>query len=174
MAEVGKLLFYTWGVQSFLRVPVVGRVPLKTSPSGGARHPEEVYVLAINVEGLEPGLYHYLPREHALELMGRRTGLHRRAARYCGGQRWVGKAAALFLMTVVFDRNRWKYRMARGYRVLLAEAGHLAQTFCLVATAAGLAPFTTMALADAEIERDLRLDSQQEAVLYVSGVGRPK
>ena len=49
--------------------------------------------------------------------------------------------------------------MARAYRVLLTEAGHLCQVFYLVATALGLAPFCTMALADSVIEQDLRLDA---------------
>lgn len=171
LTDLSKLLFYVWGVQKFLRVPVVGDVPLKTSPSGGARHPEEVYLMALRVSGLRSGIYHYLPRRHALELVARPHDLPRRAVNYCGGQKWVGKAAALFLMTAVFDRTRWKYRMARAYRVLLAEAGHLSQTFCLAATALGLAPFSTMALADTEIESDLGLDSHKETVLYVSGVG---
>ena len=52
-------------------------------------------------------------------------------------------------MTAVIERSRWKYRMARAYRVLLTEAGHLCQVFYLVATALGLAPFCTMALAGA-------------------------
>jgi hypothetical protein len=54
---------------------------------------------------------------------------------------------------------------------VLAEAGHLAQTFCLVATWLGLAPFCTMALADTRIERDLGIDGVSESVLYAAGVG---
>ena len=78
------------------------------------------------------------------------------------------------IMTAVIERSRWKYRMARAYRVLLTEAGHLCQVFYLVATALGLAPFCTMALADSVIEQDLRLDAINESVLYVAGVGLPQ
>ena len=78
---------------------------------------------------------------------------------------------AMMLMTAVFPRTQWKYPFARAYRVVLAEAGHLCQTFCLTATWLGLAPFCTMALADSRIEKDLKLDGVTESVLYVAGVG---
>jgi hypothetical protein len=56
--------------------------------------------------------------------------------------------------------------------VVLAEAGHLCQTFCLTATWLGLAPFCTMALADTAIERALGVDGINESVLYAAGAGR--
>ena len=55
---------------------------------------------------------------------------------------------------------------------MLLEAGHVCQTFCLAATWLGLAPFCSMALADAAIEKALGLDGVSESVLYAAGVGR--
>ena len=40
---------------------------LKTSPSGGARHSIETYVVIRDVAGLPSGVYHYAPDRHALE-----------------------------------------------------------------------------------------------------------
>ena len=57
------------------------------------------------------------------------------------------------------------------YRVVLLDAGHLCQTFCLVATWLGLAPFCSAALCDTMIERDLGIDGIHESALYVAGVG---
>jgi SagB-type dehydrogenase family enzyme len=76
-------------------------------------------------------------------------------------------------MTAVFSRVMWKYRQPRAYRVVLLDAGHLCQTFCLVATWLGLAPFCTAALKDTLIEQNLRLDGISESVLYIAGVGLP-
>ena len=56
-------------------------------------------------------------------------------------------------MTAVFPRTMWKYQHVRAYRVVLLDAGHLCQTFCLVATWLGLAPFCTAALKDTLIEK---------------------
>ena len=68
-------------------------------------------------------------------------------------------------------RVAWRYRSARAFRVVLIEAGHLAQTFCLTATALGLGPFSTAALADTVVERDLGIDGRTQPVLYVVGAG---
>jgi SagB-type dehydrogenase family enzyme len=76
-------------------------------------------------------------------------------------------------MTAVVARTMWKYPHPRAYRVVLLDAGHLAQTFCLTATRMGLAPFTTAALKDSLIEKDLGIDGVSESVLYVAGVGEP-
>lgn len=168
--DLSTLLGLTWGIQDWLQVRGRGRLPLKTSPSGGALHPIEVYVLARRVDGVRPGLYHYAADRHRLELV--RAGASRRQiVKYLPTQTWFGSAAALMLMTAVFPRTQWKYEFARAYRVVLAEAGHLCQTFCLTATWLGLAPFCTMALADSQIEKDLELDGISESVLYVAGVG---
>jgi SagB-type dehydrogenase family enzyme len=176
MKALSELLFYSWGVTGFIEVPLLGRLPLKTSPSGGARHPVEVYLLALDVEGLNAGLYHYLPDRHCLErLTSGRHNFAKRAIRYCAGQEWVEDAAALFFMTAVFERVMWKYPSARAYRTVLLDAGHACQTFCLVATWLGLAPFCTMALRDTLIEKDLGIDGVNESVFYVAGVGlRPR
>ncbi len=60
-------------------------------------------------------------------------------------------------MTAVLARVTWRYRFSRAYRVILLEAGHFGQTFCLVATWLGLAPFCTAAFDDEKIEADLDL-----------------
>jgi SagB-type dehydrogenase family enzyme len=173
-ADLGLLLGLTWGVHGWIELRGQGRLPLKTSPSGGDRHPIEVYVLARAVKGVPRGLYHYAPDRHELELV-REGASARQIVGYLPTQTYFGPAAALMLMTAVFARTQWKYEFARAYRVVMAEAGHLCQTFCLAATWLGLAPFCTMALADSKIERDLGVDGVSESVLYAAGVGtRPR
>jgi SagB-type dehydrogenase family enzyme len=170
LGSVSQLLHTTWGVQDYLDANVFGKLPHKTSPSGGARHPVEVYLVALRVSGLERGIYHYRSDSHQLErLPGRVTP--RIASAYCADQPWVARAAALFIMTAIFARTMWKYGRARAYRVVLLETGHLCQSFCLTATRLGLAPFSTAALRDSLIEKDLGIDGITESVLYVAGVG---
>jgi SagB-type dehydrogenase family enzyme len=172
LEHVSKLLQTTWGVQGYVETNVFGPLPYKTSPSGGARHPIEVYLVALRVDGLERGLYHYQARNHRLtRLPGKATA--RSASAYCADQPYFGEAAALFIMTAVFARTMWKYGRGRAYRVVLLETGHLGQTFCLTATRMGLGPFSTAALKDSLIEKDLGIDGISESVLYVTGVGVP-
>ena len=171
LADLATLLGLTWGVREWVAVPPLGRFAVKTSPSGGALHPIEAYVVARDVEGISPGIYHYDATRHRLELL-RRGATRKQMSDYVIGQRWFSEAAAFVFMTGVFTRTQWKYRYPRAYRVVLAEAGHLCQTFCLVATWLGLAPFCTMAMADSKIDRDLGIDGVTEGVLYVAGVGK--
>ncbi len=95
------------------------------------------------------------------------------ARAYCADQPYAARSAALFIMTGIFARTMWKYHHPRAYRVVLLDAGHLGQTFCLTATRMGLAPFSTAALKDSLIEEDLGIDGISESVLYVTGVGVP-
>jgi SagB-type dehydrogenase family enzyme len=172
LETVSQLLSLVWGVTGYLHSPVFGKLLRKTSPSGGARHPGEVYLMALRVKGLSPGLYHYHPAQHHLKRIST-NATRDRAWLYCARQDYVRNAAALFLMTAVFGRTMWKYRHARAYRVVLLDAGHLCQTFCLVATWLGLAPFCTAAIKDTLIEEELGIDGIRESVLYVAGVGLP-
>lgn len=171
LQQVSKLLRTTWGIQGYLKSEPFGQLPFKTSPSGGARHPVEAYVMALNVEGLEAGTYHFQAERHILERVNAKAS-PALASAYCADQPYAGEAAAIFIMTAVFARTMWKYRHPRAYRVVLLEAGHLGQTFCLTATRLGLGAFCTAALKDTLIETDLGLDGIAESVLYVLGVGR--
>jgi SagB-type dehydrogenase family enzyme len=172
LETVSQLLSLVWGVNGYLYSPRFGKLLHKTSPSAGARHPGEVYLMALRVEGLSSGLYHYHPVHHHLETI-RTTATREKAWLYCARQNFAKNAGALFLMTAVFRRTMWKYHHARAYRVVLLDAGHLCQTFCLVATWLGLAPFCTAAIKDTLIEEDLGIDGIGESVLYVAGVGVP-
>jgi len=172
LRAISTLLRYTWGVTGRIDAPPFGRLFHKTSPSGGARHPGEVYLLAMRVAGLAQGLYHYDCLHHRLNRI-RSLSAVPKAVAYAAGQDFVGDASALFIMTAVFPRVLCKYRFGRSYRVVLLHAGHLCQTFCLVATWLGLASFCTASFEDSLIERDLGLDGIRESAIYVAGVGTP-
>ena len=60
------MLGLTSGVQLWVAAKP-RNLALKTSPSGGARHSIETYVVIRDVEGLRPGIYHYAPDRHTLE-----------------------------------------------------------------------------------------------------------
>jgi SagB-type dehydrogenase family enzyme len=168
--HLALLLRYTAGIHHWIEAKGLGRQALRTSPSGGARHAIEVYVAALDVTGIAPGLYHYAADRHALERV--RNGVtidHVR--RYLPAQPWFEVAPLLVFFSALFERALWRYDYCRAYRAMLIEAGHLCQTFCLTATWLGLAPFCSMALGDDAIDGDIGLDGISESVLYAAGVG---
>ncbi|MDQ2970762.1 MAG: SagB family peptide dehydrogenase, partial [Acidobacteriota bacterium] len=172
LEDFARVLRATFGATGELETELFGRLTLKTSPSAGALHPIEAYVLAWNVRGLARGLYHYdVPGDELRRL--RRGDFRRSAAAAASGQRWVAAAGFLCVLTAVFPRSLWKYRLEDAYRTLFLDAGHLAQTFCLVATSLGLGPFTTAAIQDSKIEKLLRIDGIREFPLYLCGAGVP-
>ena len=168
--SISTLLALTWGVRGRGRVEGQGDIVFKTSPSGGSRHPIEVYVIAKHVDGLARGVYHYDCSANALVAVGPAIA-DDRLTRILAHQYYFAPSAALFVMTACFERTMWRYPIRRAYRAVLAEAGHLGQTFCLVATHLGLAPFCTMAFHDTRLERLLGVRNDTEAAVYLVGVG---
>ena len=170
LEALSQTMELTFGIQGWVDVPGLGRSAMKTSPSGGNLHPLEAYVLVQRVRGLKKGIYHYNAGRHELEWL--RKGIARKTLeRNLGNQWWFAGSAFLVLMTAVFGRTQWKYHSSRAYRVVLAEAGHVCQTFCLTATWLGLAPFCTMAQTDTRWEEWLGIDGVRESILYVTGAG---
>jgi SagB-type dehydrogenase family enzyme len=169
--ELSTILGLTVGVQQWAQVGG-GEAPLKTSPSGGARHPIECYVVVRDVVGLRPAIYHYAADRHVLERVAAAVSLDRMRA-YVPQSRYFANASAMVFFTAVFARQLWRYTYSRAYRATLIEAGHVCQTFLLAATSLGLASYCVMGLADRVIEQDLDIDGITESVLYCAGVGRP-
>ena len=170
--NLARIIRGTWGRTGWLDGGPLGSLPTKTSPSAGSLHPVECYVLAWNVRGLPAGLYHYDVRGDDLRRL-RGGDLRAAAVKAASGQAWVKRAAFLCVMTAVFERTLWKYEFESAYRVVWLDAGHLAQTFCLLATAYGLGPFTTAAIQDSFLEKLIGLDGIKEFPVYLCGAGVP-
>lgn len=172
LEDFAHLLRATFGMTGMVETDLLGRMALKTSPSAGALHPVEAYVISWNVEDLAPGIYHYDVAGDELRRL-RRGNFRRAAVEAASGQEWIGEASFLCVMTAVFPRVLWKYQLEDAYRTLFLDAGHLAQTFCLVATSLGLGPFTTAAIQDSKIEKLLSIDGVEEFPVYLCGAGVP-
>jgi SagB-type dehydrogenase family enzyme len=137
-----------------------------------SRQELDAYLGVLNVDGVEPGFYHYNIRDHALEL--RSAGLTAAdTVALCANQDWAGGAAFLVVLAAILDRMSSKYRNARCYRVSLLNAAHLGQTFALTATALGLDPAQTGAFCDTPLAERCRLDNTGTIPLYVLATGWP-
>jgi putative peptide maturation dehydrogenase len=174
--ELATLLHHVFGCHGYSETRPELVTLKRTSPSGGGLHPVEAYPLVSNVAGLEPGLYHYRSRDHALELIEPLSARDARAlaTQIVVGQTYFGSAHVLFLLTARFARNHWKYRNhQKAYAVMLMDVGHLSQTLYLVSTELGLGAFVTAAANTALIDERLGLDGCAEGALAVAGCGRP-
>lgn len=179
VAELPEAAFSTmmrrvWGAVG-TRALAPGAVAVKkTSPAGGGLHAVEAYVLARRVQGLPPGLYHYLPMQHALETIRPLSGEEAAtlAHRFVAGQDWFEDVPVMVLMTARFDRLFWKYRRhAKAWRVVHLDVGHLSQTMYLSATELGLGCFVTAAINDQAVDEALSLAPLREATIALVGFG---
>ena len=144
----------------------------KTSPSGGALHPTECYLIVQRVAGVAPGLYHYHAGDHALEPLPSPDDLGAFARLAVAGQHWFSDAPVLVIMAPRFARNFWKYRNhAKTYRTVILDIGHLSQTLYLSATELGLGAFITAAINEVDIERAFGLTGFVDGPLAVCGFG---
>ncbi|NHZ93280.1 putative peptide maturation dehydrogenase [Massilia sp. CCM 8733] len=171
---LARLLQRTFGVQLESMMAQEALVFKKTSPSAGGLHPTEAYVLVRRVPGIAPGLYHYHALRHALEPMAslEPDDAREMARQFVADQHWFVDAPVMVVMAARVARNFWKYRNhAKAYRALMLDAGHLSQTFYLLATEAGMPAFVTAAVNEKAIERAFGLDPLSDAVVAVCGCG---
>jgi putative peptide maturation dehydrogenase len=174
--ELATVLYYVFGCHGYARMAGDALMIKRTSPSGGGLHPIEVYPLVSGVDGLERGIYHYSPRDHALELISALPGAEaeRTANEFVCGQSYFANAHVLLVMTARFYRSFWKYRRhQKAYAALMMDAAHLSQTLYLVAAELGLGAFVTAAVNGANIEQRLGIDAWTEGALAVCGCGKP-
>jgi SagB-type dehydrogenase family enzyme len=142
---------------------------LRPWPSAGGLYPLDVYVVAANVDGLEPGLYHHNVLTSELEQL-----VARPPAEILGdgffNQEFVVSSAAVLLFAAVFDRTIAKYG-ERGYRLVLLDAGHAAQNALLDAERLGLPAVAVGGFCDDALAADVGLDGVDEAVLHTVVLG---
>jgi SagB-type dehydrogenase family enzyme len=146
-------------------------VKLRAYPASGALYAVEIYPVVFAVEGLQPAVYHYRAVEHELEVV--RANIDR--AHFIGAalpveREMVSGAAAMICLTGFFARHERKYGQG-GYRMLVAEAGHISQNLILAATALGLSARPFGGVFDALLNHSLGLDGDEEQFLLAVLVG---
>lgn len=167
--QIGTLFGLCFGAHGWLKSPT-GTAALKSSPSGGACQPIEAYLVSRSVSGILSGFYHYDSATHEFSRIPG-TVTTRKMQQLMPSQRWFWRAPCWVILTARFDRTMRRYPSPRAFRNVFLEAGHFAQSFCLLATEQGLAPFCTHAVVDTAIEKSLGIDGVSEGVVYVLGCG---
>jgi SagB-type dehydrogenase family enzyme len=153
LRALSRLLEYSLALSAWKQAGAT-RWALRVNPSSGNLHPTEGYVLAGAVAALgeAPGLYHYAPREHALE---RRAdcpaGLFERLV--------AGFPPHAFLvgLSSIYWREAWKYG-ERAFRYCQHDVGHAIGAVRFAAAALGWSALVLDGVADETIDALLGLD----------------
>lgn len=146
-----------------------GNYFFRTAPSAGALYPIETYLAVNQVEDLNPGIYHFEPKEFLLEQLST-TPPGPALSSAALGQNFTGKASVTFIWSAVFRRNMSKYGH-RGMRYIFLDAGHICQNTLLAAEALGLSACPVAAFFDREVNDLLGIDNNEESVIYMATAG---
>lgn len=159
LEQISQLL---WAAQGKSLDAISGAT--RTTPSAGALHPLEIYIVK------KDGIYHYDSAKHTLRKILEedcRSNLSAAAL----GQVCVEKAAVNIIITAVFERTAVKYG-DRANQYVLIEVGHAAQNILLQAEALNLGAVPIGAFNDKEVQKVLFLPEEHEP-LYIISVGYP-
>jgi SagB-type dehydrogenase family enzyme len=165
LEEISYLLWATQGIAK-----LTPKWSLRTSPSGGARHPFETHLAVFRVDGVEPGLWRYQPIEHRLCRLGRSAEGMAAELDAALFEQLFGCAVA-FLWTAVPYRTEWRYH-AVSHKVILLDAGHLCQNLYLAAESIGCGTCGLGAYDQQALDRFLGVDGVNEMAVYAAPVGR--
>lgn len=147
--------------------------PLYAAANGGGLRPIDAYVLPLRVEGLAPVVHRYDKRRHALI----RTPDAADAARIVDtcisppDQDHLSRSSAVFILAGRPWRSMRKYG-ARGLRFLFVEAGHVAASMGLAASALEFGAVECGSLCDDEVHDLLGIDGLFETYIHSVIVGR--
>lgn len=169
--KLEELSFLLWATQG-VRVKTE-KVTFRTVPSAGSRHPFETYIYAINVEGLEEGIYRYLPLEHKLLLHRKGGNLNEAIVQATLGQTFVGESAAVFIWTAIPYRTEWRYGPA-AHKVILLDAGHVCQNLYIACESIDAGTCAIAAYSQKLMDEFLGVDGLDEFVVYLAPVGKVK
>jgi SagB-type dehydrogenase family enzyme len=171
LGQISTLLYASFGETGWVEFPHQGRFLLKTSPSGGARHPTEAYVYSIDTE-LPQGIYHYSVGENALVRLPQKVEpdlLLDAAYELRTGPHFPVRLVVV--LTSVVARSMWRYREPRSYRVLLNDVGHVLETLKIVTKAVGLETYFGHGFHDDQLEQLLGVSSAEEPALKIVAIG---
>lgn len=169
LEELAYLLWCTQGV----RGKAAHGHAYRNVPSAGCRHALETYLAIFSVDGLDAGIYRYLPLSHQLVFEFSDDMLSEKMVVAALGQPYPGKSAATFIWTAIPYRMEWRYGLA-AHKVIALDAGHVCQNLYLACEAIGAGACAIAAYDQEELDELLRIDGEEEFSIYLASVGKIK
>ena len=139
----------------------------RASPSAGALYPIDIYGVIghTGVQGMDAGVYHYLPKNHSIYLMHKGDVL-KELAEAALSQMWMAEAPVNIIITAEYSRITRKYR-DRGIRYALMEAGNISQNIFLQAEGVGLKAGIIGAFRDELVSNIIKTPTSHEPLLIM-------
>ena len=169
--QLASILYYSAGVTKKKTYPG-GELYFRAAACAGALYPTEIYAVCGDIDGLRAGVYHFSPGEFALRSL--REGDFRSAViRATGFEPGVASSPVTLIYSALSWRSTWKY-CDRAYRYHFWDNGMILANALAMAAAHGLPAKLVMGFAEAELNRLIGIDGQQELALSLLALGHTK
>jgi SagB-type dehydrogenase family enzyme len=165
-----ELSFLLWATQGIRKIAAPGTA-FRVVPSAGCRHALETYLCVFHVQGVEEGVYRYLPIEHQLLLVAQPSDLLSLLSEAALGQDFAGKSAVTFIWTAIPYRMEWRYDIA-AHKVIALDAGHVCQNLYTACEAINAGTCAIAAYHQEEMDDLLGIDGDEEFTIYLAPVGK--
>lgn len=166
-----ELSYLLWSAQGVKKIVKNGYATLRTTPSAGARHPFETYIIVFNVLELEKGLYRYLPLEHKMVFEKSIDNLEYKLNKATFDQNFVSRGAATFVFTAIPYRSEWRYDTA-AHKCIALDAGHLCENLYLAAESIDCGTCAIAAYDQELMDELLGVDGEEEFTIYLAPIGK--
>ncbi len=166
-----ELSFLLWATQGVREVDKNKIWTKRVVPSGGGRQPFETYLLINWVEGLERGVYRYLPIEHKLVVVSTKLPDAEELMNNAWFQNFIGKSAVVFVWAAIPYKMEWRYSIV-SYKDILIEAGHVCQNLYLACEAIGAGTCAIAAYEQRILDKLIQVDGENEMTVYIAPVGK--
>ena len=149
---------------------------LRTVPCSGATHTFETYLFIMRIEGLQQGVYRYLPEEHKLLFMHEIAEMDQKIDAITLDQPFVPnfakRAAVVFAWSTTPYRSEWKYDIT-AHKKILIDVGHICQNLYLASESIDAGACAIGIYDQKLIDEVLGLDGD-EFVFYLGAVGKKR
>lgn len=166
LVELSTLLRFSVGI----REERSDGFQFKFVPTAGGLNAHDMFISAINIDGVPQGLYYYSPPGHALIQISDTVSVKRLIEVCTGARSFLASTACVFFLSANLRKMRTKYG-ERGYRFALLDCGHIAQNISLIATALRLGTCAIGGFLDSEVDQMLGINGVDEANLYALTCG---
>lgn len=173
LEELSYLLWATQGISGTTK----SGLSLRTVPCSGATHTFETYLFIMRVDGLQEGVYRYLPVEHQLLYMFDLEKIDQKIDEITLEQPFVPnfakRAAVMFAWSTIPYRSEWKYDIS-AHKKILIDIGHVSQNLYLASESIE-AGACAIGIYDQQLIDDiLQLDGEEEFVIFLGAVGKKR
>lgn len=144
---------------------------LRPWPSAGALYPIDFYIIATEITGIPPAVYHYNIAENSLEPVAPHDPHSAQFKNSFLFSDVASQAPVIIVLVACFDRTSAKYGAHRGYRLAMLDAGHASQTVLLAATGRGAVCIPLQGFSDDSLAEYIGVDGHRVAPVHTILLG---